>query len=103
MELKLIRSWKFPVTGLQFLVIIVLILGIFFRFVNLNQKVYWGDEAYSSSRISGYTTEEIVQTLYTGREISVEELQKYQRPNSDKSWTDTLNVIATEAPHHPPL
>ena len=103
MELKLIRSWKFPVTGLQFLVIVVLILGIFFRFVNLNQKVYWGDEAYSSSRISGYTTEEIVQTLYTGREISVEELQKYQRPNSDKSWTDTLNVIATEAPHHPPL
>jgi uncharacterized membrane protein len=103
MEIKLIKPWKLPVTGLRFLLIVVLLLGVFFRFVNLDQKVYWGDETLSSARISGYTADEIIQTLYTGREISVEELQKYQRPNTDRNLSDTLKVLATEAPNHPPL
>jgi uncharacterized membrane protein len=103
MEIKLIKPWKLPVTGLPFLLIVVLLLGVFFRFVNLDQKVYWGDETLSSARISGYTADEIIQTLYTGREISVEELQKYQRPNTDRNLSDTLKVLATEAPNHPPL
>ncbi len=103
MDLKLIQSRKFPRTGLQFLLIVVLLLGIFFRFVNLDQKVYWGDETISSARISGYRASEIVQTLYTGRELSVEELLKYQRPNSDRNLADTVKVLAQEAPNHPPL
>jgi uncharacterized membrane protein len=103
MEIKLIKPWKLPVTGLPFLLIVVLLLGVFFRFVNLDQKVYWGDETLSSARISGYTADEIIQTLYTGREISVEELQKYQRSNTDRNLSDTLKVLATEAPNHPPL
>ncbi len=103
MTLKLIPHWKFPRTGLQFLLIVVLLLGIFFRFVNLDQKVYWGDETISSGRIAGYSADEIFQSLYTGREVSVEELQKYQRVNPDRDVTDTLKVLAQEAPNHPPL
>ena len=103
MDGKLAQSWKLPLTAVQFLLIVVLLLGIVFRFVNLDQKVYWGDEAYSSSRIAGYTAEEIVQALYTGRELSVEELLNYQNANTERNLGDTLRVIATEAPHHPPL
>jgi uncharacterized membrane protein len=39
--------------GLRFLVITLLVLGIFFRFVNIDRKIYWGDEVFTSLRISG--------------------------------------------------
>jgi uncharacterized membrane protein len=94
---------KFPLSGVRFLAIVALILGVFFRFINLDQKVYWGDEAYSSLRIAGYTTEEVVEATYTGEEIGVKELQKYQRPNSERGLVDTLKVLASEDSIHPPL
>jgi len=99
----LLKSLKVPLSGVRFLVIVVLLLGVFFRFVNLDQKVYWGDEAYSSLRIAGYTTEEVVEATYTGQEIGVEELQKYQRPNTERGLVDTLKVLASEDSIHPPL
>ncbi|HAA33162.1 MAG TPA: hypothetical protein DCE56_42375 [Cyanobacteria bacterium UBA8553] len=103
MQSKFLQSWKLPQTRLQFLLIIVLVLGVFFRFVNLDQKVFWRDETLSSARIAGYPYEEIVQGLYTGREMSVNEVLKYQRVNPDKSLGDTLKIFAAEAPNHPPL
>ncbi len=99
----MLKSLKFPLSGVRFLAIVALILGVFFRFINLDQKVYWGDEAYSSLRIAGYTTEEVVEATYTGEEIGVEELQKYQRPNSERGLVDTLKVLASEDSIHPPL
>ncbi len=103
MESKLIQSWKFPRTGLQYFLIVVLLLGVFVRFVNLDQKVFWRDETLSAARVAGYPYEEIVQGLYTGREMSVNEVLKYQRLNPDKSLGDTLKIFAAEAPNHPPL
>ena len=41
--------------------IVILVLGIFFRFANLEKKVYWIDEGYTSLRISGYTESEFIQ------------------------------------------
>ncbi len=99
----MLKSLKFPLSGVRFLAIVALILGVFFRFINLDQKVYWGDEAYSSLRIAGYTTEEVVEATYTGEEIGVKELQKYQRPNSERGLVDTLKVLASEDSIHPPL
>ena len=103
MESKLIKSWKFPRSRLQFLLIIVLILGVFFRFVNLDQKVFWRDETLSAARIASYPYEEIVKGLYTGREMSVKEVLKYQRVNPNRGLGDTLKILAAEAPNHPPL
>jgi uncharacterized membrane protein len=40
--------WTMPPGWLRFFIIILLFLGIFFRFVNLDQKVYWIDEAFTS-------------------------------------------------------
>ncbi|MBW4546069.1 MAG: glycosyltransferase family 39 protein [Symplocastrum torsivum CPER-KK1] len=94
---------RFSLSGIRFLAIVALLLGIFFRFINLDQKVYWGDEAYSSLRIAGYTTEEVVEATYTGEEIGIEELQKYQRPNTERGLVDTLKVLASEDSIHPPL
>ena len=99
----MLKSLKFLLSGIRFLAIVALLLGIFFRFINLDQKVYWGDEAYSSLRIAGYTTEEVVEATYTGEEIGIEELQKYQRPNTERGLVDTLKVLASEDSIHPPL
>lgn len=83
--------------------IAVLLLGIFFRFANLDTKVYWGDETVTSLRISGYTLAELQQKAHSGEEISITNIKKYQYPNQEKSWLDTIKGLAVEEPQHPPF
>lgn len=92
-----------PSRRLKFLVISLLLLGIFFRFVNLDRKVYWHDEAYTSLRISGYTSTELNQQIFNGQIRSVEDLRKYQQPNSEKGLIDTIKSLAADDAQHPPL
>ncbi|MBF2019167.1 MAG: glycosyltransferase family 39 protein [Hydrococcus sp. C42_A2020_068] len=54
-------------------------------------------------RISGYTSREVKQQVYTGRQISVEELLRYQSVNPDKSVIDTVKGLAKEEAQLPPL
>lgn len=103
MEFKLSQHWQIAVPRLRFFLLVVLIVGIVLRFVNLDQKVVWGDETLSSFRIAGYSEQEVIQNLYTGREISVADLQKYQRAGSQRNPLDTLETLAAEAANHPPL
>ena len=89
--------------GLQCLIIALLLLGIFFRFVNLDRKLFWYDETVTAVRNAGYTRSEIVEQLFDGREIGVEDLQKYLHTNSQKGLLDTMHSLALEDPQHPPL
>ena len=88
---------------LRFLLVVLLVLGVFFRFVNLDGKAYWIDEVFTSLRISGYTQAEVIQEVSKGQVISLEELQKYQRPNPEKGVTGTIKGLALEEPQIPPL
>ncbi|MBD2165943.1 glycosyltransferase family 39 protein [Calothrix membranacea FACHB-236] len=92
-----------PFQGLRFVIIILLALGIFFRFVNIESKLYWHDEAYTSLRVSGYTKSEFVQQAFIGRVIPAQFLQKYQQTNPDKSVVNTINSLAVDDSQHPPL
>ncbi len=92
-----------PSTQLRFLIIVILVIGIFFRFFNLSRKVYWPDETFTSLRIAGYTKTEVVEKLYNGQVIGVEYLQKYQRLNSEKGIWDTIKGLALEEPQHTPF
>lgn len=83
--------------------IVLLVLGIFFRFIDLDRKVYWGDEVYTSLRISGYTTLELVQKVADGHLIGIEDLQQYQQPNLEKDATDTIKGLVLEEPQLTPL
>ncbi|MBD2096286.1 glycosyltransferase family 39 protein [Trichocoleus sp. FACHB-591] len=103
MRTALKGHWNLTSEWLKLFLITLLILGIFFRLVNLGQKVYWYDETFTSLRISGYTEAEIVQQFADGREVSAEDLQKYQRPNSEKGLFDTIKSLAIEDPQHVPL
>ncbi|MBD1933928.1 MULTISPECIES: glycosyltransferase family 39 protein [Cyanophyceae] len=98
-----LRHWALPPKGLRFLIIILLILGVFFRFSNLDKKVYWRDEAMTSLQISGYTKEEVVREAFTGNVIGIEDLQKYVQINPEKGLGDSIQSLIKEDPQHPPL
>ena len=63
MKSNLRPVWAFPPKGLRFLVIVLIVLGVFFRFINIDRKVYWFDETFTSLRISGYTEKEAIAQL----------------------------------------
>lgn len=97
------HPWISLPTWLRSVVVVLLVLGIFFRFANLDQKIYWHDETFTSLRISGYTEAEIVQQLSNRGVINPEALQKYQHPNPQRNLFDTLKSLAVEDTQHPPL
>jgi uncharacterized membrane protein len=103
MKSRLSKSWGLPPTWYRFLIVILLLLGVFFRFANLDRKAYWHDEVYTSLRISGYTEAELIHQVVNGVEIGVEDLQKYQRINPEKGLVDTIKGLAQEEPQIPPL
>jgi uncharacterized membrane protein len=87
----------------KFLVIIVLVLGLFFRFANLEKKAYSADEVRSVLRLSGYANQEFEQLEFTGDIISASQIvQQYQKPTKERNLQDTLIALA-ENPEHPPL
>lgn len=94
---------KFPSHWLTLSLIVVLVLGIFFRFVNLDQKAYWTDESFTSLRVAGGTIAQVREDVFDNQVIGVEDLQKYQRINPEKSIWDTIEVLAIEDSQHPPL
>lgn len=84
-------------------VILFVILGIFFRFYNLDKKVYWNDEAMTSLRISGHTSAELMQEVYNRGTIDVATLlENYQYPNPNRSLQDSIDAFA-QHPEHSPL
>ena len=97
------QHWQPIPQSLRLLVITLLVLGIFFRFYNLDKKVYWHDEAYTSLRISGYSAIEVVEQIGNQFPVQIRSLERYQYPNSDKTFVDTINSLATEDSQHPPL
>jgi uncharacterized membrane protein len=81
----------------------LLILGIGFRFIQLDHKIYWHDEVYTSMRAAGYLRHEIDDELFQNRLIAASELQKFQQIKPDSTMADTLHSLKQEDPQHPPL
>ncbi|UNU22877.1 glycosyltransferase family 39 protein [Microcoleus vaginatus] len=85
------------------LLAIGILLGIGFRFFELDRKLYWHDEAYTSIRAAGFTRQEIDDELFQNRIVPAPELQKYQRIKPGSTEADTISSLALEDPQHPPL
>ena len=86
-------------THLKILIILSIILGIFFRFYALDERVYSNDETFSSLQIFGYNLSEIID----GSAATVDELQSYQRFNPNESLADSLRRLVSEPYVYPPL
>ena len=97
------RHLKFAPSWLRFLIIFLLTMGVLFRFFNLDGKVYWHDETYTSLRISGYTITEVKQQIFNNRVIAGESFAHFQGANQQKNLNDTIMTLAKEDSHHPPL
>jgi uncharacterized membrane protein len=99
-----IRGWR--VTQQQViagLMLAGLLLGVLFRVVALEQRVYWHDEAYSSMRSAGYTAAEVTDTLFIQAPIALAEVQTFQHWKPNSTLGDTLHSLIQEDPQHPPL
>lgn len=86
----------------QLLIIGILVIGIFFRFLYLDRKVYWYDEVFTSFRIFGYTEAEVIQQVSSRPVVSLEDLQQYQH-GAGRNLLDTIKSLATEDFQHPPV
>jgi uncharacterized membrane protein len=85
------------------LFILVLVIGVVFRFINIDRKSAWDDEAFTALRISGYTEYELVENVANTGIIDGKELAKYQNISPDKTAIDTIKSLALEEPQHTPL
>lgn len=98
-----IKSFFFRRRWFYFLIAILLTIGIFFRFYNLDKKVYSIDESATSLRISGYNLDELENDFFDGKILSVKDIYKYQRLNTKKEIADTVQSLARDEPQLPPL
>ncbi|WP_179047364.1 glycosyltransferase family 39 protein [Nostoc sp. TCL26-01] len=91
----------------KFLIISILALGIFFRFVHLDKKVFWYDETFTSLRVSGYTYVEaeakLKQKTAANDVITVEDLQQYQTFQPENGLKGLLNGLIKEEAQLSPL
>jgi len=78
-------------------------LGVLLRFVNLEGKVYWHDEAFTSLRAGGFTVAEIVGELFQNRFVPATQLQQFQQLKPESTIADTVRSLAVEDAQHPPL
>jgi uncharacterized membrane protein len=84
--------------------LVAIVLGIGFRFYNLDRKVYWNDEIYSTLRILGHTESQIVANAATLTDVR--SLQAYLHAGGDLPRNGvgaTISSLAQEEPQHPPL
>ena len=85
------------------LIFLTLLVGITFRFYQLDYKVHWNDEVYTSLRISGYTETEFYQNFPTEKAFKFQDIQQFQTLNSQKGMPDTVRGLAIEEPQLSPL
>ena len=94
---------KLKFNSIALLIIIILSLGIFFRVSGINSKVYWHDEVATSIKVAGYTFQEIDTLPFEQGTILVSDLDKYQYPNNQKNYLDSINALSIEEPQLTPL
>ena len=94
---RLQPAWfKFALVGL-------LVMGIIFRFVNLDKKVYWHDEVYTFLRITAHTRSELVERAFNGNIIAPGDLREYQQLDPNRGFWLAMYLSGIEDAQHPPL
>lgn len=88
--------------GWKLLLGVMIVCGVIFRVTNVDRKSYF--EVFTALRVSGYDEhDEANPRLYTGQPVSARDVQKFQRPNSEKGLYDTVRGLARKEPQVPPL
>ena len=61
------------------MIVTILVIGIFFRFSNLDSKPYWMDEVINSIHSAGYSKQDFDEQVKTWKDqdLTIEDLHKY--------------------------
>ena len=99
------RIWQTLPKPWKFLIVTVLVIGIFFRFANLDNKPYWLDEVINSVHSAGYSKEDFGKQVeaWKNKDITIEDLHKYQYPTSETSSLDVIRALVDGEPQSPPI
>jgi len=81
--------------------VILIVLGVYLRLTNLDEKVYWVDEVKTSLRSSGYTETELIAATPTGKVLNLSFLENYQKLDAETPIWQSLKSIASS--EHSPL
>ncbi|MGL5081604.1 MAG: glycosyltransferase family 39 protein [Microcoleaceae cyanobacterium] len=81
----------------------IIAIGVAFRFIALDRKLYWHDEAYTNLRAAGYNLAEVYPAFFRNQIAIAPDIQIYQTIKPGSTFQDTLHSLATEDPQHPPL
>ena len=88
--------------ALVVLLAIILSFGCFFRFANLEYKVFWVDEVSTAIRASGYTVPKVNNDLSQKGIIDRDALNRYQTITNGRTFLDSWSAF-TKSPEHAPL
>ncbi len=99
------RHWQMLPKPWRFLIVTVLVIGIFFRFANLENKPYWWDEVINSIHSAGYSKQDFSEQVETwkDKDLTIEDLHKYQYPTSETTSLDVITALADGEPQSPPV
>ncbi|MGF1602909.1 MAG: glycosyltransferase family 39 protein [Thermosynechococcaceae cyanobacterium] len=86
----------------RFAILAILVLGICFRFANLEYKVYWFDEVSTAIRVAGHTKGEVEQQFVIGGATNAPALQQYSTLQPQTTWQDTWSALK-RSPEQAPL
>ncbi len=97
------RRWQIPPKPWRFLIVTVMVIGIFFRFANLDNKPYWLDEVTNSIHSAGYSKQDFDDQIevWKNKDLTIEDLHKYQYPSSETTSLDVIRALADGEPQSP--
>ncbi|MGB3201159.1 MAG: hypothetical protein WBA99_09660, partial [Nodosilinea sp.] len=81
--------------------IVAIAVGLILRFANLDRKVYWHDEAYTSLRVAGYIGPAVSDAVTDRPDLTAADLLRYQQLPQTPSLVNTWNALSAH-PEHPP-
>ena len=88
---------------IRLLSLALLVLAIVFRFTNLDRKVYWHDEAFTSTVITARPGKYFSDELFQNRLVKPADLLAYQHFVPTLTLQDMVVRKGTEDAQHPPL
>jgi uncharacterized membrane protein len=81
----------------------LMVLGVWFRFSNLDRRVYRYDEAFTKLWLCAHSAEDLQAALAQNRPLPIEMLAEYKHARPGGRWRDVLGVFARTEPHQAPL
>lgn len=101
--MRIFTSKKFFKSKIAVVALITLFLGAFLRFNNIQGKIYWLDETFTSLQVSGHLIEEVRENVLTGEEIDIFTIRKYQYPDAETGYMDTVKGLISFEPQLTPF